>query len=77
MLEIRGYELSSLIKNRRGVALIYTFIILIGLSGVALALLTMFSDEIKSTGAGLHNTEAFYIAEAGRAKARWALTTGT
>ena len=63
-------------ENERGAVLILVFVILVGLSGVAFAFLTMVSDEIGSAGAGLRNIQAFYIAEAGRAKARWALTVG-
>jgi len=36
----------------------------------------MVNSEIESAGAGLANARAFYMAETGRAKARWALTTG-
>jgi len=64
------------LKNRRGAVLIFVFVILVGLSGIVFAFLTMVSGEIKSAGAGLLNTQAFYIAEAGLAKARWALTDG-
>lgn len=63
-------------ESKRGAALILVFIILIGLSGIAFAFLAMLSDEIGSAGAGLKNMQAFYIAEAGLAKARWALTVG-
>ena len=72
MQEIRVYK----INRERGAALILTFIILIGLSAIAFAFLTMISYEIKSVGTGLRNMQTFYIAEAGWAKARWALTTG-
>ena len=51
-------------------------LIFVGLSGLAFAFLTLVNDEITSTGAGLWNMQAFYIAEAGLAKARWALTEG-
>ena len=65
------------IKNRNGFALILlVFVIMVGLSGVLAAYLNMVSNEIKSTSAGLRNVQAFYIAEAGLAKARWALTVG-
>ena len=64
------------IKSCRGAALIFVFLVLIGLSGVAFAFLTMVSDEIGASGGGLWNMQAFYIAEAGLAKARWALSTG-
>jgi hypothetical protein len=63
-------------ENKRGAALILVFFILVGLSGIAFAFISMVSDEIGSAGAGLRNIQAFYIAEAGLAKARWALTLG-
>jgi len=65
-----------LFKNEKGVALILVFIVLIGLSVIVSAFITMINYEIRSAGAGLRNMQAFYIAEAGRARARWALTTG-
>ena len=64
----------SLKAKRRGSALIITFIIMISIISLALGLLTMTRAEIKSATAGLHNLQAYYIAEAGLAKARWALT---
>lgn len=63
-------------RNETGVALILVFIILIGLCVIVSAFITMVNYEIRSAGAGLRNMQAFYIAEAGLAKARWALTTG-
>ena len=63
-------------KNKRGAALILVFLIFVGLSGIAFVFLTMVRDEIGSAGAGLWNIQAFYLAEAGLAKARWALTVG-
>jgi len=62
--------------NKKGVVLLLVLVILVGLSLVAFAFLSMSSYEIKSAGAGLLNMRAFYIAEAGRAKARRDLTTG-
>lgn len=62
--------------DKKGAALILVFVILIGLSGVLFAFLATVSNEMKSASATLRNTQAFYIAEAGLAKARWALTTG-
>ena len=64
-----------MIKREKGAILIIVFVVMVALSGVAFAFLTMISQETKSAGAGLLNMQAFYIAEAGRAKARWALTT--
>lgn len=63
-------------EREKGVALILTFIVFVGLSVIAFAFLTMITYETRSTGTGLRNMQAFYIAEAGRAKARWALTVG-
>jgi hypothetical protein len=62
--------------KRKGVILLFTLFILVGLSGLAFALLTMLSAEIRSVNAGYNTMRAFYIADAGRDKARWALTTG-
>ncbi len=59
--------------KKKGTALILVFLTFVGLSGIAFAFLTMVSDEIGSTGAGLWNMQAFYIAEAGLAKAQWAV----
>lgn len=63
-------------EKERGAALIFVFIVFVGLSAVALAFLTMVNYEIISAGTRLQNMQAFYVAEAGRAKARWALTAG-
>lgn len=64
-------------NNKRGVVLIIlTFVIMVGLSGVLAAYSSMAANEIRSSRLGLRNIQAFYIAEAGRAKARWALTAG-
>lgn len=60
----------------KGTALILTIIILLSLTVVALAFTTMIHYEINAAGVGLRNMQAFHIAEAGLAKARWALTTG-
>jgi len=65
-----------LFHDKKGAALILVFLVVIGLAGVALAFMTMVTDEIGIAGAGLWNAEAFYIAEAGLAKGRWALTEG-
>jgi hypothetical protein len=63
-------------RNKKGIALIFVFIVMAALSGIALAFLFMVRGEIGSSGAGLRNAQAFYIAEAGRAEARRALATG-
>lgn len=65
-----------ILENEKGAVLILVFVMLVGLSGLAFAFVTMVTDETRSTGAGLRNMQAFYIAEAGLAKARWALTAG-
>jgi len=62
--------------KKKGVVLLFTLVILVGLSLFGLAYLSMIGDETKNVGAGLLNMRAFYVAEAGRARARWALTTG-
>lgn len=65
-----------ILKERKGVILIFVLIIMISLVGIALAFWYVTNSDMKSMGAGLANMKAFYIAEAGRAKARWALTEG-
>ena len=65
-----------LLKNRRGALLIWVFIVIVGLSGMAFAYMTLVRYEIISAGAELRNAQAFYLAEAGLAKARRALTDG-
>ncbi len=62
--------------EERGAALIAAFVVLVGLTIIALAFVTMVSDDIKNAGAALIDAKAYYVAEAGLAKARWALTTG-
>ena len=62
--------------RKTGAALILTFIVLVSLTLVALAFATMINYEIRGAGVGLRNMQAFYIAEAGRSRARWALTAG-
>lgn len=64
------------IRDKKGYVLLLTFVVLIGLSGVSIAFLTMFSNEMKMVSTELQDAQAFYLAEAGHAKARWALTTG-
>lgn len=61
--------------KRRGIALIFTLIMLAGLAGLALAFWYVVNSEIRSSGASLKNAQAFNIAAAGLARARWALTT--
>ncbi|MDP8230462.1 MAG: discoidin domain-containing protein [Candidatus Gorgyraea atricola] len=61
--------------NKRGFALLLVFAVLVALSSILFAFLAMVSGEMRNVSAGLQNIQAFYIAEAGRAKARWALTT--
>lgn len=61
--------------EEKGAALIAAFAVLVGLTIIALAFVTMVSDDIKNAGAALIDAKAYYVAEAGLAKARWALTT--
>jgi hypothetical protein len=62
--------------DKQGLALVFVLIILVALAGVALAFWYAINSEIITAGAGLANARAFYVAEAGRAKARYELTTG-
>ena len=63
------------LRKRRGVALLSSFMVMVTLSTMALAFLTMVKDDIKRSGAEQADLQANYIAKAGLAKARWALTT--
>lgn len=62
-------------KDKGATLIIFTFVIMVVLIGVLVAYSDMVSSEIRSAGAGLRNIQAFWLAEAGLAKARWALTT--
>jgi Tfp pilus assembly protein PilX len=64
------------IRHKEGVILIFVLLVLVALMGVALSFWYMVNSEIRTAGAGLMNAQAFYIAEAGRAQARYDLTTG-
>lgn len=64
----------DLVHSKNGAAFIFCFIVLISLTVIALAFITMIHYEMKSAQAGMHNMQAFYLAEAGLARARWALT---
>jgi len=61
------------LNKEKGVILIFVLIVMVALVGIALAFWSMISSDMKITGAGLADMKAFYIAEAGLAKARWAL----
>lgn len=63
-------------RNENGVVLILVFIIMAFLTVVTVAFLYMTSIQTKSSGRELASAKAFWVAEAGLAKARWALTTG-
>ena len=62
------------VKCQRGSVLIFTFVTMLTLTAIAAAFLYMISIRTKSSGLNLANGQAFWLAEAGRAKARWALT---
>lgn len=64
-----------LAKNK-GAILILTFIIMVTLAAITIAFLYMTSMQTRSSGRSVADAKAFWVAEAGRAKARWALTTG-
>ncbi len=76
MLSHRPATSMNSLGNKKGVILIFVLIILVALMGVGLAFWYAINSEIKSAGAELANAQAFYIAEAGRAKARYELTVG-
>lgn len=62
--------------GKKGFALLLVLAVLTALSAMLIAFLAMVSGEIKGVKAGLHDIQAFYLAEAGRAKARRELTVG-
>jgi len=62
--------------NRKGYALLLVYVILTALSAMLFAFLIMVRGSMKSAHAGMQNIQASSIAEAGRAKARYELTTG-
>ncbi len=64
------------LRNRRGLALIFVLIVLVALSGVTLAFWYMTDSGLRTAGVELADAQAFYLAEAGRRDARYALTTG-
>jgi Tfp pilus assembly protein PilX len=64
------------LKDNSGAALIVTFIVLVSLTLIVLAFITMVSYEIRGAAAQSNDAKAFYLAEAGLARGRWALTTG-
>lgn len=64
------------LKTERGSALLTVFIVLVTLSSITLAFLNMVKDDIKRSGSEQADLKSYYVAEAGLAKARWALTTG-
>jgi hypothetical protein len=61
---------------RKGFVLLIVLVVFLGLSGVSLALINMLSRQTRTTGRNLIDVQAYCLALAGRAKARWALTTG-
>ena len=62
-------------RNENGVVLILVFIIMVFLTVVTVTFLYMTSIQTKGSGRELASTQAFWVAEAGLAKAKWALTT--
>lgn len=66
----------GLFANRKGAVLIGVFVILVALTAISAAFITMVRFEAQNTGTELNDAKAFYLAEAGLAKARRALTTG-
>lgn len=62
--------------KRRGMITLFALIFLLAMSGLALGLLRMFSSQTRVVKAAVLDWQAFHVAEAGLAKARYALTTG-
>lgn len=63
-------------KGQSGSISIFTFVVMLTLIAITVAFLYMIAIRIKSSGLELAGAQAFWLAEAGRAKARWALTLG-
>ena len=58
------------LRSKRGVALLSAFIVMVTLSTMALAFLSMVKDDIKRNGTEQADQQAYYIAKAGLAKAK-------
>ena len=65
----------SRVKNKKGVILILTFIVMVTLTVIVAAFLYMTSIQIKSAGYDLLSAKALWLAEAGIQKAVWNLKT--
>lgn len=63
-------------KGQSGAISIFAFVVMLALVAITVAVLYMISIWTKSSGLNLASGQAFWLAEAGRAKARWALTLG-
>lgn len=62
--------------NNHGLVIVFVLIVFVALVSVAAAFWYMMNSDMKSSGRTLADAQAFYIAEAGRAAARQAITTG-
>lgn len=63
-------------RVQSGAISIFTFVVMLALAAIVVSFLYMISIRTKSSGLNLASARAFWLAEAGRAKARWALTSG-
>jgi hypothetical protein len=63
-------------SDRKGVVLILTFIVMVTLAAITAAFLYMTSIQVRASGRSLADARAFQVAQAGVAKARWALSRG-
>ena len=75
--KIRDEKIKIIFSNQKGMALLTTLIFVFILVTLAVALLTMTSNDTKLSTLQRDSTEAFYIAEAGIEKALWYLNTST
>lgn len=64
-------------RNQRGVILISTFIILVALTSMMVVFLFLTSVQTVGVGAGIPDSKALWLAEAGLQKAIWNLKTPT
>ena len=66
----------KIFTNNKGVVALISLFFVLMLSGVGLALMSMYADEVRIVNRSWDDLRALALAEAGRARARYMLTTG-
>ena len=74
---IKDNKVKNILLSQKGMALLTTLIFTVILGTLAVALLTMTSNDTKLSALQRDSTDAFYQAEAGIDKALWYLNTST